>query len=221
MEFKVDAKPEFSMLTVKVPAQKKVYVEAGSMAAMSSNMKMKAMFKGGLRRFLSRESLFISEFTADGVGGEVSIAPGPTGDIGHVRLNGEKLYLASSCYLAHTEGVTYTTKFQRLASGLLSGAGWFLIELSGHGDVWFNSYGALIEMPVNDDLLLDNNHLVGFTDGVDYEMIKLGSYKSLLFSGEGFVCRFRGQGKVYFQSKKPSSLISWAHLFRPVQRSDS
>lgn len=221
MEFHIDAQPEFSMLTVKVPTGKKLFVEAGAMAAMTSNMKMKALFKGGFRRFLSRESLFISELTADTVSGEVSIAPGPTGDIGHIRLNGEKIYLASSCYLAHTEGVTYTTKFQRLTSGLLSGAGWFLIEASGHGDIWFNSYGALIEMPVNDDLLLDNNHLVGFTEGVDYEIVKLGTYKSLLFSGEGFVCRFRGQGKVYFQSKKPSALIWWANAFRPVQSNNS
>jgi uncharacterized protein (TIGR00266 family) len=219
MNFQIDSQPEFSMLTVQVPANRKLYVEAGAMAAMSSTMKMKALFKGGFRRFLSQESLFISEYTADQVDGEVSIAPGPTGDIGHVRLNGEKLYLASSSYLAHTEGVTYTTQFQRLSSGLLSGTGWFLIEASGHGDIWFNTYGALVEMPIDGSFLLDNNHLVGFTEGVSYEMVKLGSYKSLLFSGEGFVCRFKGQGKVFFQTKKPAALISWANAFRPVKSS--
>lgn len=221
MEFSIDARPEFSWLKVQVPAQKKLFVEAGSMATMSSNMRMKALFKGGFRRFLSKESLFISQLTADGIDGEVCIAPGPSGDIGHAKLSGDKIYLASSSYLAHSEGVEYSTKFQKLSAGLLSGAGWFLIEATGQGDIWFNAYGALIEIDIDasSDLIVDNNHIVGFTSGVDYEMIKLGSYKSLLFSGEGFVCKFKGQGKVYIQSKKPASLIAWADAYRPIQKS--
>lgn len=208
---------EFSMLTVQVPANQKLMVEAGAMATMSSTMSMKALFRGGFRRFLSGESLFISEFTADQVAGEVAIAPGVTGDVGHKKLNGEKFYLASSSYVAHTPGISYSTKFQKLSQGLLSGAGWFLVEMTGVGDVWFNSYGALQEMDVTENLILDNGHIVAFTEGVQYDIIKMGGYKSLFFSGEGFVCKFRGSGKVYFQTKKPAALISWADRFRPIK----
>jgi uncharacterized protein (TIGR00266 family) len=218
MEFKVEQSPDFSWLTVQVPAQKKLFVEAGAMATMTTNMSMRALFKGGFRRFFSGESLFVSEFTAQNIDGEVCISPGVVGDVGHVKLTGEKFYLASSSYVAHSDGINYTTKFQRLSQGLLSGAGWFLIEMSGSGDVWFNSYGALETIDVNDDLLLDNGHIVGFTEGIQYEITKLGGYKSLLFSGEGFVCRFKGQGKVFVQTKKPAGLINWADQFRPVQR---
>jgi len=96
-----------------------------------------------------------------------------------------------------------------------------MIEASGHGDLWFNTYGALVEHEIDGEFILDNNHLVGFSEGVEYQIVKLGTYKSLLFSGEGFVCLFRGKGKVYFQSKKPSSLIHWADGFRRVQRSNN
>jgi uncharacterized protein (TIGR00266 family) len=221
MEFNIDKQPEFSWLKVNVPVGKKLFVESAAMATMSVNMKMKALFKGGLRRFISGESLFLTEFTSEGVDGEVSIAPGPSGDIGHYKLTGQKFYLASSSYLAHTEGVEYSTKFQKLSAGILSGAGWFLIEVFGQGDVWFNSYGAIVELDVNGELMIDNGHLVGFTEGVEYDIVRLGGYKSLFFSGEGFVCKFRGQGKVYFQTKKPASLIAWANMFRPVQRNNS
>ena len=86
---------------------------------------MKALFKGGFRRFFSGESLFLSEFTAEGFDGEVGIAPGPSGDVSHVYLNNQTIYLASTGYVAHSEGVNYETKFQKLSQGLFSGAGWF------------------------------------------------------------------------------------------------
>ena len=218
MDHKIEHQHEFSLLTVQVPARSKLFVEAGAMATMSSTVSMKALFKGGFRRFFSGESLFISEFSSGQVPGEIQIAPGVTGDIGHKKLNNEKFYLASSSYVAHSEGISYSTKFQKLSQGLLSGAGWFLVEMSGSGDVWFNSYGALEELDVTDDLILDNGHIVAFTQGVEYEIIRLGGYKSLFFSGEGFVCKFRGTGKVFYQTKKPAALIGWADQFRPIRQ---
>lgn len=219
--FSVQHRPDFSWLTVNVPANKKIYIEASSMAAMSKNMKMKTKLKGGFGRLITRESLFINEFTADQIPGEISIAPGPQGDIGHVYLNQNSFYLSSSAFLAHSEGVQYETKFQKLSQGLLSGAGWFLIKASGVGDLWFNCYGAIVEMEVKNELVVDNGHILGFTEGIDYEIIKLASYKSLLFSGEGFVCRFKGQGKVLVQTKKPSALVRWADKFRVIQSSNN
>lgn len=221
MNFKIENRHEFSILNIDLPAQEKIFVEAGAMVAMSTNIKMKTLFKGGFRRFLSKESLFLSEFKSEKINGEISLAPGVVGDIGHCSLNGEKLYLSSSSYMAHTEGVSYSTKFQKLSQGILSGAGWFLIEMSGKGDVWFNSYGALVEVEVDQEFLLDNGHIVAFTEGLDYEIVRLGGYKSLFFSGEGFVCRFRGKGKVYFQTKKPASLINWANKYRPVKANNN
>lgn len=218
MEYKIEQSPEFAWLTVKIPQGKKLFVEASAMASMSSNINLKALFRGGIRRFLSGESLFLSQYSADGIEGEVCIAPGPSGDMQHVKLNNETLYLASSSYVAHTEGVQYETKFQKLSQGLISGAGWFLVKMHGQGDVWFNGYGKIIEFDVNDQLIIDNGHIVAFTEGVEYDIIKLGGYKSLFFSGEGFVCRFKGTGKVYVQTKKPASLIAWAQAFRKVNK---
>lgn len=221
MNFNIEHKPDFAWLTVQVPRGQKLFVEASAMASMSSNIKMSSQFKGGFRRFFTGESLFLSEFKADGVDGEVTIAPGPNGDIGHIHLQNQTVYLSSSSYVAHTEGLNYETKFQKLSAGLLSGAGWFLVKMSGLGDVWFNGYGALTELDVQDEILIDNGHLVAFTDGLDYDIIKLGGYESLFFSGEGFVCRFRGQGKVYVQTKKPSALVNWADGYRRVQKSSN
>lgn len=217
MKYTIGEKPEFAWLKVQVPPEKKLFVESSAMATMSENVSIKALFKGGFRRFFSGESLFLSEFKAHGTEGEVTVAPGPSGDISGWELKNETVYLASTSYVGHTEGVEYTTKFQSLSQGLLSGAGWFLVKMTGTGVVWFNGYGALVELDVHNELMIDNGHVVAFSEGVEYDIVRLGGYKSLFLSGEGFVCRFRGQGKVYLQTKKPAALINFFHKFRPVQ----
>ena len=217
MEFKIDHKPEFAWLTVKIPDGKTLNVEASAMATLDTNISMRTRMKGGLRRLLSAESLFVNQYTARGGTGEIAIAPGPLGDVGHFELKGAPFYVASGSYVAHTEGVQYETKFQGMLSGFFSGAGLFLARMTGQGHVWFNSYGALIEVDVEDEYVIDNGHIVAFTDGLQYDVQKLGGYKSLFFSGEGLVCRFRGQGKVWMQTKKPNALIAWAHAFRVVK----
>jgi uncharacterized protein (AIM24 family) len=40
----------------------------------------------------------------------------------------------------------------------------------------------------------------------------------LFFSGEGLVCRFAGQGKVWIQTRYVSPFLAWVHPFRPVQK---
>lgn len=216
----IEASPDYSMLSVKVPAGDKIMVEASAMAAMSSNMQMKTKLSGGFSRFLTSESIFINEFTAgESRFGEISIAPGLNGDIQHYELNGsEKLYLTASCFLASESSVTYNTKFQGLAKGFFSGESFFLMEMSGVGSLWFNYYGGIFEVDVVGEYVVDTGHIVAFTEGLDYNISHIGGYKSLFFSGEGFVCRFTGQGKVWIQTKNSMALVGWADRFRRIEK---
>lgn len=219
MDFDVVGKTEFSMLKVKVPAGETLKVEASAMAAQDSNLKMKTRLKGGFKRFLSKESLFINEFTAEGSQANLMISPGPAGDIGHYRLPGdEEFFITSSCYLASETTVEIDTKFQGVWKSMLSGEGFFLIKCSGSGDVWFNTYGALIEIDVDGEYIVDTGHIVAFNQGLDYDIDSVGGYKALFFSGEAFVARFRGQGKVWVQTKLPLSLVKWADSYRRIER---
>lgn len=219
-EHEIIAKDEYTALTVKIPEGKTLKVEAAAMASMDSNISMKTRLKGGFKRFLAKESLFINEFTAQNQSGEIMIAPGPSGDIAHYPLDGSKnIYLTSSSYLASDPTVNLDTKWQGVAKGFFSGESFFLIKCSGTGDLWFNTYGAIFEVDIKDEYIVDTGHIVAFTEGLDYSISKFGGYKSLFFSGEGFVCRFKGEGKVWIQTKKPNALVWWADAFRIVQKS--
>ena len=217
-DFKMECKPDYGFLTVTIPSGKKLMVEAAAMAGMDTNIEMKSKFKGGFSRFLSGESLFINEFTAKNGSGEIQIAPACPGDIDHVYLSNETIYLQNTAYVASVENIKVETKFQGLSKGFFSGASFFLIKCSGFGDLWFNSYGGIIEIDVTEGYVVDTGHIVAFTEGLEYSISKIGGYKSLFFSGEGLVCRFTGTGKVWIQTRKISPFLSWVNPFRPAKK---
>jgi len=216
LSFKIEGQPDFAFLSVKIPAGETLKVEASAMATMDTHVSMKTKLGGGLSRFLTGESIFINEFTADGAAGEIGIAPGAPGDLRHLYLRDQTVYLQNSGYVASTAGVAVESKWQGLAKGFFSGESLFLIRCQGTGDLWFASYGGIIEIEVDGDYVVDTGNIVAFTDGLDYRITKVGGYKSLFFSGEGLVCRFSGRGKVWIQTRKVGALISWAHPFRRV-----
>ena len=214
-EFRIECKPDFSFLTVQVPASQTLKVEASAMATMSTNMVMKTKMKGGLSRFLGGENIFINEFTAQAGPAEIGIAPGSPGDMDHVFMDGSsEIFLQSSAYVASSMNVDVDSKWQGF-KGFFSGEGLFLLRCTGQGDLWFNTYGAMIEVPVDGNYVVDTSHVVAFTSGLEYNVESVGGLKSLFLSGEGLVCRFHGQGKVWIQTRHPMAFANWAYPFRP------
>jgi len=226
MKFEITQKPDFALLTVKLESGEKVYAEPSVMVSMDSNIQLKAGLKGGLGKALGRglagESLIINTFTAAGAPGEVTFAPGPMGDLVHYKLDGGKLMLQRGCYVANTDGVDVSAKWGG-AKGFFGGAGLIMLQASGKGDVFFNTFGALIEIDVNGDYYVDTGFIVAFEDTLQYKVTTLpglnmkSKFKSLLFGGEGLVCRFSGQGKLWVQTRATSPFLNFVQPFRPVK----
>ena len=216
-EYRYDNKPDFSFLTVTVPANQTIKVEASSMATMDTNMRMDTKIAGGLKRMLTGESVFINEFTAEGAEAEIGIAPSAYGDMAHFYLNDNVVYLQGSAFVASGMDVVVESKWQGLKKALFSGERMFLIKCSGKGDLWFNSYGGIIAVDIDGDYVIDTGHIVAFTGGLEYKISKAGNYKSLFFSGEGFVCRFSGRGKAWIQTRKLPAFTSWISPYRPTK----
>ncbi len=224
--YRVEHNPAYASLILNLPANETVMVEASAMAAMDSCLVMKSKMKGGLikgvTRMLGGESLFINEFTAQGKKGELYISPGVPGDVRHYSLSSKcSLMVQSSGFVACSPTVEIETKFQGF-KGFFSGESLFLIKATGNGDFWFSSYGAIVEIPVAGDYVVDTGYIVAFEDTLNYSVENIGglSFKSLktgIFGGEGLVCRFRGEGRLWVQSHKLSSLINFLNPFRPTK----
>jgi uncharacterized protein (TIGR00266 family) len=223
--FRLENNPAYTSLIVKLPPNQTLLVESGAMAAMDANITMKSKMRGGLAkgigRMFSGESLFISEFTAEKTPGEIYISPGVPGDVTHYQLTGEKsLMVQSSGFVAASTTVNLDTKFQGL-KGFFTGESIFFLKASGSGDFWFSSYGAIIEIPVDGDYIVDTGYIVAFEDTLSYNVEMIGglSFRSLrtgIFGGEGLVCRFRGQGKLWVQSRNLFPLLNFLYPYRPV-----
>ena len=224
--YRIEHNPAYASLILDVPANETVMVEASAMAAMDGNLQMKSKMKGGLMkgigRMLGGESLFINEFTARGKSGELYISPGVPGDVKHYYVSRESsLMVQSSGFVACSPEVEIDTKFQGF-KGFFSGESLFLIKATGDGDFWFSSYGAIVEIPVDGDYVVDTGYIVAFEDTLNYSVENIGglSFRSLktgIFGGEGLVCRFSGQGRLWIQSHNIAPLINFLNPFRPVK----
>jgi uncharacterized protein (TIGR00266 family) len=217
--------PDFGLVRVVFDQPgEQVITEAGAMVARDTAIDMKTNMQGGLggalkRKLLGGESLFQNTFTATAPGQSIWIAPPSEGAVEVINLQpGMEIFMQSGAYLASTPGVTLDTKWQG-AKGFFSG-GLFLIRAYGQGQIWFSSYGGLHTVDLGQQYngyICDNSHMVAFTAGLQYNVSKLGGLKSLFFSGEGLVCNFQGQGRLWMQTRNPGSLASFLHPFRPVK----
>lgn len=225
--YEVTQRPDFALVTIKLQQGQKVFAEPSAMASMTPSVHLKSGLKGGLGKTIGRalggESLIINTFTAEDGPGEVTFAAGSPGDAAYYRLTGNTLYLQRGAFMLHSEGVELTGKWQG-AKGFFSGEGLVLLKASGNGDIFFNSYGAILQVDVTDQYLVDTGYIVAFEDTLQYRVTTLpglragGKLKTLFFGGEGLVCRFSGQGRVWIQTRHVPSFLSWVNPYRPAKK---
>lgn len=49
-----------------------------------------------------------------------------------------------------------------------------MLRATGRGDFWFSSYGAIVEIPVAGDYVVDTGYVVAFEDTLDYQVEVMG-----------------------------------------------
>lgn len=225
MRSEVRHNPDFGVVRVVFDQPgEEIVTESGAMVARDSAVQMKTNMQGGFgsalkRKLLGGESLFQNTFTATAPNQSLWFAPAAEGTVQEFTLQpGMELFLQSGAYLGSTSGVILDSKWQG-AKGFFSG-GLFLLRAYGQGQIWFSAYGGLHPVDIGRDYygyVCDNSHMVAFTHGLQYNVKKLGGLKSLFFSGEGLVCEFNGQGRLWLQTRNPASLAAFLHPFRSVR----
>ena len=229
-DFDISLQPDYSLLSVRLKEGEQIFAEPSAMASMDSHIHMKASIAKGfgksIKRMFGGESIVVNTFTAQGAPGEVTFAPGPMGDLHHYNIDGGGIMLQKGAFVARSGGVDLDAKWQGM-KGFFSGEGLFLLKATGQGDVFFNTYGAAIEVDVSGNYVVDTSYVVAFEDTLNYRITALSgltpgqSVKSFLFGGEGLVCNFSGQGKLWVQTRAITPYLRWVHSYRPVERRGS
>jgi uncharacterized protein (TIGR00266 family) len=215
----------FAAARVELAPGQSIRAESGAMISMSGNVELESQLQGGLmgalKRMVTRESLFVSTFTAVGGPAEVILGPPVPGDVVAVELGGRALLVQSSSWLASEPEVSLDTEFAGFR-GLFAGEGLFFIRMTGRGTALLSSYGAVVRRPIPPGAryVVDTGHIVAFDAAMAYEVRKAsrrGWVRSIL-SGESLVAEFTGPGEVWLQTRNLRALAGALFPLFPTQQ---
>lgn len=220
---------EMQYVEIELDPQEAVIAESGSFMMMDDGIKMDTIFGDGSqkdkgffskvlgagKRILTGESLFMTAFYNDLNGKrKVSFASPYPGKIIAIDLNefGGKFICQKDAFLCAAKGVSVGIEFsKKLGRGLFGGEGFIMQKLEGDGMAFVHSGGTMAEktLEAGEILRVDTGCIIGFTQGVDYDIEFVKGIKNSIFGGEGlFFARLRGPGKVYIQSLPFSRLAN-------------
>lgn len=215
MQIEILYRPAYSLAVIKLTGGEEIKVEAGSMVSMSSGVILETEATGGLlkslsRAFLGGESFFQNTYRAPQGGGEITVAPALPGDVLDVDLKGESLMVQSGSYMASDIDIELDTRWSG-SKTFFASEGAIMLRTSGSGKMVLSAYGAIHEMVLEagESYTVDTGHLVAFTEGIGFNVRKVGGLKSTLFSGEGLVVDLTGPGRLLLQSRSTDQFLSW------------
>ncbi len=86
-----------------------------------------------------------------------------------------------------------------------------MIKVTGEGKLFINVFGAIDKhtLTSGERLIVDNFHLVAFSDSCKYNVTKFGGLKETILGGEGFVTDITGPGDVFIQTKNMKEMADW------------
>jgi len=221
MEFEIKYQPSYSMLVAKLESGETMTAESGAMTYMTPNIEVNTRLREksilgtiGLK-LLGRQSLFVNDLTARGGKGEVAFVAAPVGDIAALKVSpGRGYVIQKASYVASTEKIDLDVKWEGFTKGLF-GQGLFMIKVTGDGTLFINTFGAIDKhvLQEGEQLVVDNFHLVAFSDTCNYRVTKFGGLKSTILGGEGLVTEIRGPGEVFIQTKNINEFVEWLWSF--------
>ena len=217
----------FSALHVSLQKGESLKAEKNAMMAMSGDLTLSARMDGGLLRGIARkfsgESFFFQEIRADKAPGWAMLAPASPGAVTAIDLEGKTGITAEKgSFLAATNDIAVSSSVQRLVKAVFGGEGFVVVKITGRGTVFLSAFGAmeLITLLPDQDIVVDNTHLVAWEDSVSYTLGKGGaSWMSAVLSGEGLIARLKGPGRVWVQTRTVPAFRNWLGLLPPGAKS--
>ena len=211
MNVEVLARPASSAAKVILEGGESCTAEGGAMIAMSGDMHVEtSISKGeggamgilkGMARKLAGEGLFMNHYTAGSSGGELFLATALPGDMQELELDGSRSWnVQNGAFVAHSDGISMNISWGGFKN-MFSGENMIWLKMSGSGIVVINAFGALYPVDVDGEYIVDTGNIVAFEESLNFTVGKAGkSWISSFMGGEGLVCRFKGQGRVWCQT---------------------
>ncbi len=228
MKYEIKYKPSYALLVVNLEQGETITGESGALTYMDPSIEAKTRKREksllgsiGLK-LIGGQSFWVNDYTAINGPGEVGLVSAPVGDIETLDIKPGKGYIIQkSAYIASTQNIDLDVKWEGFTRGLF-GQGLFMLKATGDGQLFINTFGAIDKhiLKPEQTLIVDNFHLVGFSDSCTYKVTKFGGLKETLLGGEGLVTQITGPGEVHIQTKNLREFVEWLWtLLEPRVRS--
>jgi uncharacterized protein (TIGR00266 family) len=228
MKYEIKYKPSYALLVVNLDQGETITAESGAMTYMDPTIeahtrKREKSLLGSLGlSIIGGQSFWVNDYTATAGTSEVGFVSAPVGDIEKLEIKpGQGFIIQKSAYIASTQDVDLDVKWEGFTKGLF-GQGLFMLKATGNGQLFINTFGAIDthKLEAGQTLIVDNFHLVGFSDSCSYRVTKFGGLKETLLGGEGLVTQITGPGEVHIQTKNLREFVEWLWtLLEPRVRS--
>lgn len=211
---------DMQIVEIELDPDETVIAEAGAMNYMDDGITFESVMGDGTKppggfwdqalgagkRVLMGESLFLTHFKNAGSAKKtIAFAAPYPGKIIPLDLGalGGDFTCQKDAFLCAAKGTQLDITFTKnIGVGLFGGEGFILERLRGNGRAFVHAGGTIVEKRLTGGrLLVDTGCLVGFTQGISYDIRQAGNLKSMIFGGEGlFLADLSGTGTVYLQS---------------------
>lgn len=217
MKYDIKYKPSYAMLVMYLDQGEKITAESGALTYMDPTIEVRTRkrersFLGSLGlKLIGGQSFWVNDYTATMGPGQVGLVAAPVGDIEKIDVAPGRGYIVQkSAYIASTQGIDLDVKWEGFSKGLF-GQGLFMLRATGTGSMFINTFGAIDThvLQPGQTLIVDNFHLVAFSDSCSYKVTRVGGLKETFLSGEGLVTQITGPGEVHIQTKNMREFVDW------------
>lgn len=211
---------DLQVVEVELDPSETVVAESGSMMFFEGNIGFETKFGDGskpdegffsslwssTKRMVAGESLALTHFkNNDTKKRKVSFSCSHPGHIVPVDLGklGKPLLCHRGSFVCAALGTELSVGYTAKNAGFFGGSGYVMQKLTGDGMVFMHGGGTVIKKDLEPGEVLhaECGSILGYTDGIDFEVSSVGGLKNMLFGGEGiFLAVVKGPGTVWLQS---------------------
>jgi uncharacterized protein (TIGR00266 family) len=221
MDYRIEHAPIFTVVEFQLNEADEVVAQPDSMISMTSGVEITAAvgragggnrWWSGFKSMLGGESMFRAVFRAKRDSQTLLLAPETYGDILPLSLaESGGMYLTRGAYFAHFGDCRVDVKYGGV-KGFMAKTGLFLLHAAGTGVLFCQTYGAVVDrsLAADERILVDNRYVVAFSDTMTFDVVKSSdTLRDSMMSGEGFLNRFTGPGRLLYQTrgKPPAGII--------------
>jgi uncharacterized protein (AIM24 family) len=180
-------------------------------------------FLGVIKRVAGGGSIFMTEYSAYGMPGEIAFATKVPGHILPIEIGpGQEFMIHRHGFLCATNQVQIGVGFQQsLGAGIFGGDGFLLQKVHGYGTAWIELSGEVIvkDLRPGETLRVHPGHVGAFSGGVSFQIAMVPGIKNMIFGGDGlFLASMTGPGRVWLQTLPISRLAHQILEYAPGER---